>query len=78
MAGPFGEASRGADDPRSPHEFRPIEDFGIAAAAASGSSTVGRGQIGGIVMTDNFIRKSGCGMPGCGKPRHDPIHQPAA
>ena len=23
------------------------------------------------------VRKSGCGLPGCGKPRHDPIHQQA-
>lgn len=66
-------SGRGGDpDPGTPHEFRQIDDAGMGAMA---SAQWGRGQsIAGIAMTDNFIRKSRCGVPGCGRERSDPIH----
>ncbi len=59
-------------DPGTPHHFRQIDDPGMGAMA---SAQWGRGQtIAGIAVTDNFIRKSRCGVPGCGRERSDPIH----
>ena len=64
-------------DPGSPHEFRQIDDDGIGALAAGGAYG-GAGDFGGLsqlTTTDNFIRKSRCGIPGCGRERSDPMHQ---
>jgi hypothetical protein len=63
---------RGDPDPGTPHEFKQIDDPGMGAMAASGSQ---RGtSIAQVAVTDNFVRKSRCGVPGCGKERSDPIH----
>jgi hypothetical protein len=65
-------------DPGQAHEFRPIDDPGIAAFAASGGHDLGYGSgIEAIATTDNFIRKSRCGVQGCGRERYDPIHAAA-
>ena len=64
-------------DPGTPHTFRQIDDSGIAALAAGGAFA-GGGEYGGLTQvttTDNFIRKSRCGVPGCGRERSDPLHQ---
>jgi hypothetical protein len=62
-------------DPGTPHEFRQIDDPGMGAFAAGGGSvTQGFGSVVPIAMTDNFVRKSHCGVPGCGKDRSSPIH----
>ena len=45
---------------------------------AAGGAFAGGGEFGGltqVVTTDNFIRKSRCGVPGCGRDRTDQIHQ---
>jgi hypothetical protein len=65
-------------DPGTPHRFQVIDDSGLALFSAG---TAGRGMplqpIASIVMTDNYIRKSKCGVPGCGKLIDDPIHTAA-
>jgi hypothetical protein len=64
-------------DPGTPHQFRQIDDDGMAALAAGGAYG-SAGEFGGLTQlaaTDNYIRKSRCGVPGCGRERGDPIHQ---
>ena len=62
-------------DPGTPHEFRAIDDPGLAAVAAGGGQGgQGYGSMTQVATTDNFIRKSRCGVPGCGRERSDPIH----
>jgi hypothetical protein len=34
----------------------------------------GFGGVASVAVTDNYIRKSRCGLAGCGKERPDPIH----
>lgn len=67
------ESSAGSRDPSGPHVFVDTDDPGIAAAA--GGMNLDRSSLAGIVVTNNFLRKSLCGLPGCGKARHDPIHE---
>jgi hypothetical protein len=63
-------------DPGTPHAFRPIDDAGLGFLAAGGvQPDRGSGQFTMVAMTDNYIRKSRCGVPGCGRERSDPIHQ---
>jgi hypothetical protein len=63
-------------DPGTPHAFRDIDDIGLAAIAAGGSQwDQASGSLAQVKTTDNFIRKSRCGVPGCGRERSDPIHQ---
>lgn len=62
-------------DPGTPHEFRQIDDPGMGAFAAGGGSVgQGFGSVIQVATTNNFVRKSHCGVPGCGKDRSDPIH----
>lgn len=63
-----------AVDPGSPHRFRQIDDPGVSAMASGGGPGLGYGAMGSVAVTDNFIRKQACGVPGCGRDRHDPIH----
>jgi hypothetical protein len=71
---------RAADSyhPETPHPFMPIRDAGLGAFAISGSGVSPRGTtpLSAIVTTDNFLRKSGCAVPGCGKSPDDAIHAP--
>ena len=60
-------------DPETPHAFRQIDDAGLAVAA--GGTQWEQQSLAQVVTTDNYIRKSRCGVPGCGRERHDPIHQ---
>ncbi|MEW5991412.1 MAG: hypothetical protein AB1736_08730 [Chloroflexota bacterium] len=62
-------------NPSQPHPFRQIDDPGVAAMASGGGPQLGYGAYGQIATTDNFIRKARCGVPGCGRDRHDPIHE---
>jgi hypothetical protein len=63
-------------EPGRPHAFVEIDDPGIGAMASGGGGR-GMGGFGGVAsvaVTDNYIRKSRCGLAGCGKERPDPIH----
>ena len=63
-------------DPGTRHAFRRIDDPGLAAVAAGGSQwEMGYGSATHVATTDNYIRKSRCGVPGCGRERSDPIHE---
>lgn len=78
----FRRAPRRPDpDPGTPHAFRPIDDVGIAMVASGGAGSApapGYGGLTQLVTTDNYLRKSRCGVPGCGRERYDPIHEGVA
>ena len=77
LALPFWSRSRRATapvDPATPHAFRPVHDAGIGAFAIGGGPS-GQWSIDAIATTDNFLRKSRCGVQGCEKPASDPIHE---
>jgi hypothetical protein len=63
-------------EPGEPHAFVEVNDPGIAAMASGGGgrSTGGFGGVTSVAVTDNYLRKSRCGLPGCGRERPDPIH----
>ena len=63
-------------EPTQPHRFRDI-DPGLAMMASGGMGARGMTGPTQLLVTDNFVRMSNCGVPGCGKPRHDPIHEAA-
>jgi hypothetical protein len=63
-------------EPGKPHAFVVINDPGMGAMAASTNMLVG-GSAPGVVMADNAIRKSRCGLAGCGRAREDEIHAAA-
>jgi hypothetical protein len=58
-------------DPRQPHRFRDVD--GGLAAVMSGSAFESN-QANLIGGTTAFLRSTRCGVPGCEKPRQDPIH----
>ncbi len=60
-------------EPGKPHAFVQINDPGLGAMSAGAGGRGGWG-ISSIAVTDNYIRKSHCGLAGCGKDRDDPIH----
>jgi hypothetical protein len=71
-----GDLRRKDPDPGTPHEFRQIDDPGLGAVAAGGTQfEQGYGAATHVIVADNYIRKSRCGVPGCGRERGDPIHQ---
>jgi hypothetical protein len=74
MRRPFRKRQQPDPDPSRPHAFRQIDDPGMVAFAAGGGGTT-RWNPAAVIVTDNFIRKSRCGVPGCGRDRHDPIHE---
>lgn len=63
-------------EPHQPHEFREINDAGLGTGLG-GMTGRGATNLNMIAMTDNYLRKSVCGVPGCGKDRGDPIHEAA-
>lgn len=64
-------------EPNQPHRFEEINDAGLAAAASGALALRGTDNLTQVVVADNYMRKSDCGVPGCGKPRHHPIHEAA-
>lgn len=60
-------------DPGRPHEFVEVSDPGMAAVSIGAAG----GRLGGIspvTVVDNYVRKSRCGLAGCGRDRFDPLH----
>ena len=72
---PWQHAAPGAPvEPGRPHAFVEINDPGIGAMAAATSRQSAMGVNAGVIVTDNYVRKSRCGVPGCGRDRHDEMH----
>jgi hypothetical protein len=72
----FGQERRRVD-PGKPHRFQQVDDAGMGAmAAGAGNRGSVQSAVGPVALADNYIRKSNCGVPGCGKPRYDAIHEP--
>lgn len=69
-------AKGGNPDPKQHHAFKETNDPGVGAFASGGSTTSGS-QVDMLGTTSNFLRATRCAVPGCGKPREDPIHAPA-
>jgi hypothetical protein len=62
-------------EPGKPHAFVVINDPGLGAMAVGGAGRLGGGGVNtGVAVTDNYIRKSRCGLAGCGRSREDEIH----
>jgi hypothetical protein len=72
---PWRRATVAAVDPGRPHTFRRINDPGIVAMAAGNAPGGGYGTAAPLAMTDNYVRKQRCGVPGCGRAQYDPIHR---
>ena len=64
-------AKQGRIDPRKPHGFRD-SDGGLMAVMGGGAFE--SNQVNIIGGTTAFLRSTRCGVPGCEKPRLDPIH----
>jgi hypothetical protein len=65
-------------EPGKPHAFVRIDDPGMGVMAAGGAGRISGGGVNvGVALTDNHIRKSRCGLAGCGRERNDEIHAAA-
>jgi len=69
-------ADRRDADPQRDHPFAETNDAGLAAFA-SGGSTYSGSWVNMFAVTTGFLRATRCAVPGCGKPRQDPIHAPS-
>lgn len=76
MRAPWSHKEQRPVHPNEPHEFRPVRDAGMGTGLASLGSREGGGP-SPIAMTSRYLRMSACAVPGCGKDRDDPIHEPA-
>ena len=69
-------ADRQDPDPRRANPYQETNDAGLGAFASGGSSYSGS-QVNMLAVTTGHLRATRCGVPGCGKPRQDPIHAPS-
>ncbi len=60
-----------------PHAFRPVRDAGMGTGLGGLSATEGGNMPAQVAVTNRYLRMTGCDVPGCGRDRDDPIHQPA-
>jgi hypothetical protein len=70
-----GRRRDGPVEPGQPHEFVELTEPGTASVASGWSG--GRSVLGGIspiTIADNYMRKSNCALPGCGRDRFDKLH----
>jgi len=58
-----------------PHAFRPVRDAGLGTGLSGMSGPEG-GVSPAFAMTSRYLRTSLCDVPGCGRDRDDPIHEP--
>ena len=61
-------------DPGKPHFFVEINDAGMGAAASGSGGNRGTSSLMATVVTTSYMRTSHCGVPGCGRDRHDEMH----
>ena len=64
---------RSDDAPARAHAFQETNDAGLAAFASGGSGYSGS-EANMLAVTTGYLRATRCALPGCGKPRQDPIH----
>jgi hypothetical protein len=76
MRAPWSHQARRPVHANEPHAFQPVHDAGLGTGLASMSGAEG-GVSPAPAMTGGYLRTSGCDVPGCGKDRGDPIHEPA-
>lgn len=57
------------------HPFKETNDPGLMAAASGGVSRAI--SVNEVAVTTGFLRSTRCAVPGCGRPREDPVHFPA-
>jgi hypothetical protein len=69
----MAKLDRESINPTRPHQFRETNDPGVVAFAGGGSTESGS-QINMLVTTTSALRATRCAVPGCGRPRPDPIH----
>jgi hypothetical protein len=76
---PWQRRNRKHIDASGPHAFEPTSDAGLSSGASHAGSRGGLGgNLGEAILTSNFQRdQAHCGVPGCGRERSDPIHDPA-
>lgn len=67
------QTKRSDDAPARAHLFQETNDAGLAAFASGGSGYSGS-QVNTWAVTTGYLRATRCALPGCGKPRQDPIH----
>ena len=65
--------SRSGDPGR--HPFRETSDPGIAAVASGGGGFPMGHNVNAVAVTSAYQRSTRCAFPGCGRPRHDPVHE---
>jgi len=65
-------------DAHQRHQYREPDAGAMSTGFGALNGTFGDATATGpIAMTSAHLRTSRCGVPGCGKDRHDPIHQAA-
>ena len=64
---------RSDDAPARVHPFHETNDAGLSVVA-SGSGGYSGNTANTLAVTTGFLRATRCALPGCGKPRQDPIH----
>lgn len=69
----FGRHKERAGGPSAAHRFVEPMDSRPGLAVASAQAQLGQGA--GLAVADASVRKARCAMKGCGRLRHDPIHE---
>jgi hypothetical protein len=73
----MGKPTKRSDEaPAIAHPFHETNDAGLSAFASGGSGFSGS-EANMLAVTTGFLRATRCALPGCGKPRQDPIHAAA-
>ena len=67
------QARRSDDAPARAHPFQETNDAGLSVMASWSGGYSGT-QASMLAVTTGFLRATRCAVPGCGKPRQDPIH----
>jgi hypothetical protein len=76
MRAPWSHKEQRPVHANEPHVFLPVHDAGLGTGLA-GLGSRDSGFPAQIAITDRYLRTSACAVPGCGKDRDDPIHEPA-